>query len=185
MVVSQMNVLRTQNRRPVPGVSSRGMKPHDPATQTSATLTVSLEPATGGDMPRVLDWMRELYGHERIPFEELTLETTLRELLGNPAYGRVFLVCADGRAVGYALVCLGFSVEHGGRVALLDELFVQPAARGRGVGSIVLRLLQSACRKLGARTLVLEVHGENTRAEALYRREGFDSSGRHLMVRKL
>jgi ribosomal protein S18 acetylase RimI-like enzyme len=161
------------------------MQPHDPSAQTSATLTVALEPATGGDVPRVLEWMRELYAHERIPFEELTLETTLRELLGNPAYGRAFLLYADGRAVGYALVGLGFSVEHGGRVALLDELFVQPATRGRGIGSIVLRLLQSACRKLGARTLLLEVHGENTRAEALYRREGFASNGRHLMVRKL
>lgn len=161
------------------------MQPHDPAAQTSATLTVALEPATGGDVPRVLEWMRELYSHERIPFEELTLETTLRELLGNPAYGRVFLLYADGRPVGYALVALGFSVEHGGRVALLDELFVQPATRGRGVGSIVLRLLQSSCRKFGARTLLVEVHGENTRAEALYRREGFTSNGRHLMVRKL
>lgn len=161
------------------------MQPHDPDAQTSATLTVALEPASGGDVPRVLDWMRELYAGERIPFEELTLETALRELLGNLAWGRVFLLYADGRLVGYALVGLGFSVEHGGRIALLDELFVQPASRGRGIGSIALRLLQSACRKLGARALLLEVHGENTRAEALYRREGFASNGRHLMVRRL
>jgi len=79
----------------------------------------------------------------------------------------------------------GRSVEFGGRSAFLDELYVKPSSRGRGVGSIALRLLQSACRKMGARSLALEVHLENARAEALYRREGFASNGRLLMTRRL
>ena len=52
------------------------MQPHDPAAQTSATLTVALEPATAGDVPRVLEWMRELYAHERIPFASTSPSAT-------------------------------------------------------------------------------------------------------------
>jgi ribosomal protein S18 acetylase RimI-like enzyme len=156
-----------------------------PANETSATLTVSLEPARPADLPTVLAWMRDLYEHEHIPFDPVATEATIRELLDHPELGRVYLLCADRRRVGYAVVALGFSVEFGGRSAFLDELYVKPSSRGRGAGSIALRLLQSACRKMGARSLALEVHQENARAEALYRREGFASNGRQLMTRRL
>ena len=162
-----------------------GMSVHDPVQQTSATLTVALDPATPADVATVLAWMRDLYAHERIAFDRASAEATLRELMDHPEYGRVFLLCADGKTVGYAVVALAFSLESGGRSAFLHELYVRPSSRGRGTGSIALRLLQTACRSMGARSLALEVHLENARAEALFRREGFVSNGRQLMTRRL
>jgi ribosomal protein S18 acetylase RimI-like enzyme len=161
------------------------MPAHDSASQTSATLTVSLEPATPADVPTLLAWMRDLYAHERIAFDAGAAEATLGELLGHPEFGRAYVLFADGKPVGYAVVALAFSLEFGGRSAFLDELYVKPSSRGRGTGSIALRLLQSACTRMGARSLALEVHHENARAEALYRREGFVSNGRQLMTRRL
>lgn len=161
------------------------MPAHDPVQQTSATLTVSLQPAKAADVPTLLAWMRDLYEHERIAFEPGVVETTLGELLRHPELGRVYLLCADGRPVGYAALAFSFSLEFGGRSAFLDELYVRPSSRGRGTGAIALRLLQSACRSSGLRSLALEVHLENARAEALYRREGFASNGRQLMTRRL
>ena len=161
------------------------MPPHDPVHQTSETLTVALDPARPADVPTLLAWMRDLYEQEPIPFDPAEAEATLRELLDHPEHGRVYLLCADGKPVGYAVVALGFSLEFGGRSAFLDELYVRPSSRGRGTGSIALRLLQTACRAMGARSLALEVDLENARAEALYRREGFTSNGRHLMTRRL
>ena len=161
------------------------MPAHDPVRQTSATFTVAVDPVKPADVPTVLAWMRDLYELEHIPFNPTDAETTLRELMDHPEYGRVYLLCADGKPVGYAAVALTFSLEFGGRSAFLDELYVRPSSRGRGTGSIALRLLQTACRSMGARSLALEVHLENTRAEALYRREGFASNGRQLMTRRL
>ncbi len=161
------------------------MSAHDPVQQTSATLTVALDPATPADLATVLAWMRDLYAHERVAFDRDSAEATLRELMDHPEYGRVFLLCADGKPVGYAVVALAFSLEFGGRRALLDELYVRPSSRGRGTGSIALRLLQTACRSMGARSLALEVHLENARAEALFRREGFVSNSRQLITRRL
>lgn len=62
------------------------------------------------------------------------------------AHGQVFRLVADGTPVGYAAVAYGFSLEFGGRNA------------------ITLRLLQDACRRLGARSLALEVNFDNAKA---------------------
>jgi GNAT superfamily N-acetyltransferase len=161
------------------------MRPSEPAAPADSTRTVSLVPAAPADVPTLLPWVQDLYAHERIPFDPAASEATLRELLDNPAFGRVFKLVADGAAAGYAAVALGFSLEFGGRSAFLDELYVRPSSRGQGVGTMALRLLQDACRRLGARSLALEVGLENAGAEALYRREGFSSIGRHLMTRRL
>jgi GNAT superfamily N-acetyltransferase len=157
----------------------------DAESPTNATLTVLLEPVTPDSASQAVAWMRELYEHEGIPFDPAAAQATLGELLAHPDWGRAWLLIADRKPVGYAVVALAFSLEFGGRSAFLDELFVRPSARGRGVGSIALRLLQQACRGLGARSVALEVHLDNARAEALYRREGFVSNGRQLMTRRL
>ncbi len=109
----------------------------------------------------------------------------LRELLARRDLGRVLEIVADGRPVGYAVLALGFSLEFGGRSAFLDELYVEPASRGRGIGAVALRLLQEKSRELGARSLALEISLDNAGAECLYRREGFTSNGRQLMTRRL
>ena len=89
-----------------------------------------------------------------------------------------------GRPVGYVVLTLGFSVEAGGREGCLDELFVVPEARGRGVGRRVLGLVEEEARRLGIRRLFLEVEHGN-RAFELYRRAGFVDHRRSLMSKQL
>jgi GNAT superfamily N-acetyltransferase len=156
-------------------------RPEPPKTSPA----VALEPATATDIPRLLAWTRDFYAHEGIPFDPDRSSLTLQELLDHPDYGRVWTIVREGRPVCYAVVALGFSLEFGGRSAFLDELYVEPASRGTGIGAAALRLLQDACRPLGARSLALEVAFDNPRAEALYRREGFTPNGRQLMTRRL
>jgi GNAT superfamily N-acetyltransferase len=147
--------------------------------------TVSLAPGTPADVSLILPWMQDFYAHERIPFDRAVAERSLLELIDHPAFGRIFKLLGDGAAVGYAAVALGFSLEFGGRAAFLDELYVRPSSRGRGIGTFALRLLQDACRDLGARSLALEVGLDNAGAQALYCREGFSTIGRQLMTRRL
>ena len=153
--------------------------------ESRATLTVTLEEATPADVPALLAWMEDFYAHEGIPFDADRSSPTLLELLDHPAWGQVFVLVANGTPAGYAALAWGFSLEFGGRSAFLDELYVRSVFRGRGIGTIALRLLQDACRRLGARSLALEVNFDNAQAEALYRREGFTSIGRQLMTRRL
>ena len=146
---------------------------------------VSLELATADRVAALLEWMRDFYAHEGIPFDPALSEPVLRELLARPQLGRVLEIVADRRPVGYAVLALGYSLEFGGRSAFLDELYVEPASRGRGIGTVALGLLQETSRELGARSLALEVGLDNPGAERLYRREGFTSNGRQLMTRRI
>ena len=75
--------------------------------------------------------------------------------------------------------------RHGGRDGFLDDFYLAPEARGRGLGRQALEALEREAQALGIRVLHLEVEGGNRRAEGLYRRSGFRDTGRRLMSKRL
>jgi diamine N-acetyltransferase len=84
---------------------------------------------------------------------------------------------------GDAYPSVGFAILQGCRnphqSIELKRIVLQPEVQGRGVGSACLRwLAQMAFRDLGAHRFWLDVKARNTRAQALYRREGFIEEGR-------
>jgi ribosomal protein S18 acetylase RimI-like enzyme len=90
-----------------------------------------------------------------------------------------------GVTAGYAALTFGWSLEWGGRDAFMDELFVEAAQRGQGLGRAALRALMEEARALGVRALHLEVEASNPAGQALYRSEGFSGSDRQLLSRRL
>jgi ribosomal protein S18 acetylase RimI-like enzyme len=76
-------------------------------------------------------------------------------------------------------------MEYGGRDAFIDDLFIRPAFRGKGLGRSALAEVRSAALSLGVRALHLEVGRDNSAAQALYRRAGFEDSGRQLLTLRL
>ena len=87
-----------------------------------------------------------------------------------------------GQTVGYVVVCHGYSIEYGGVTGFLDELYLLPAARGRGIGSATLRFLRKESGRRGWVSLLLEVVRGNRKAARLYARRGFADHGRTLMT---
>jgi len=136
------------------------------------------------DAELVLELMREFAATQRYPLRD-TAAHALRELLTSPAVGRVWLVEADGSAVGYIVLTFGFSLEYGGRDAFVDELFVLSSWRGRGLGKAALSFALSEASRLGVRAVHLEVERANPSAQQLYRSSGFESNDRDLMTKRL
>ena len=66
-----------------------------------------------------------------------------------------------------------FSLEHGGRAAWLDELYVMPEHRGSGIGTMLLHEVRVAARAGGALAMDLEVEAGHERVSSLYERHGF------------
>jgi RimJ/RimL family protein N-acetyltransferase len=66
-----------------------------------------------------------------------------------------------------------WTFEHGGRVAWLDELYVVPERRSRGIGRAMVARALAAAREAGCRAVDLEVDADHERAEHLYARHGF------------
>jgi GNAT superfamily N-acetyltransferase len=145
-------------------------------------MNFDLRDAGVNDLDLVLDLMQGLYASDHIPFDPARARRALLELLADSSLGRVCLAEAEGEAIGYAALTWGYSLEFGGRYALLDELFLREAHRGRGAGRQLLDFLAALCRGLGVQALRLEVERANRGARNLYTRMGFELHDRDLMT---
>jgi len=112
------------------------------------------------------------------------LSEAVRVPLTDPTRGAIFLAF-DPEPIGVAVMAFAWTLEHGGLVAWLDELFVVPACRGRGVGRRLLLRILDAAREAGCRAVELEVEAEHARAAHLYAREGFAPLSRRRWSRRL
>ncbi len=118
---------------------------------------------------------------------DLPLEALREAVLGllvDPSRGAV-LVAYDPDPIGVAVLAYTWTLEHGGRVAWLDELFVAANHRDRGIGRAMLRRALQIAAAAGCRAVDLEVDAEHERAEHLYEREGFQRVSRHRWARAL
>ncbi len=101
------------------------------------------------------------------------LESRLRVLLAGDA---MFAILAGTPAIAVALVTLRPNVWYSGPVALLDELYVVPDLRGRGVGSAVMDLLVSVARERSVGLIEINVDEGDVDAQRFYERHGFSAT---------
>jgi GNAT superfamily N-acetyltransferase len=116
-----------------------------------------------------------------------TLAVAIDGVLEDPRRGRLLLARreGDGVALGVAYISFIWSIEHGGHSAWLDELYVVPAERSRGLGQQLLDAVVAAARADGCFAIDLEVATDQSRAERLYERNGFRCHQRRRWVRVL
>lgn len=98
------------------------------------------------------------------------LAARLRVLLAGDT---TFAVLAGTPAVAVALVTLRPNVWYAGPVALLDELYVVPPLRGRGIGSAVLGHVVVVARSRGVDLVEINVDEGDVDAQRFYERHGF------------
>jgi GNAT superfamily N-acetyltransferase len=110
------------------------------------------------------------YREHEIEMGGARLKKAMLELV-KPAKGAL-LITDD--ASGVAALTWQFSIERGGRVAWLEELYVLPARRGEGLGKLLIDAAAREARKAGCLSLELEVVRGHERAAKLYLREGFE-----------
>jgi GNAT superfamily N-acetyltransferase len=110
-----------------------------------------------------------------VPMTLAKARGTLAALRAAPSRG-VAVVCEDaGHLVAYALLCAFWSNEVGGALCVIDELYVAPAWRGRGLATAFVADLRDRRTPWfeDAVALELEVTPDNRRARRLYERLGF------------
>ncbi len=137
------------------------------------------------DIGALISMMREFYAIDAYPFDQAIARRALADLIRDPALGRVWLVEEGDAAIGYVVLTFGYSLEFHGRDAFVDELYLRPSHRGRGLGTRALRLVEETCRERGIHAVHLEVERTNVAARELYRKLGFKDHDRHLMTRWL
>jgi ribosomal-protein-alanine N-acetyltransferase len=110
---------------------------------------------------------------ENACFSDPWSETSFRQALENPGvFFRVATEGADGAVVGYVVAWFA------GGEGEIANVAVAPAARGRGIGGLLLDAAIAAAAEHGAEALYLDVRESNARARALYDSRGFVEVGR-------
>ena len=104
---------------------------------------------------------------------EAVLADRLRRLLPG---GDVVALLGGEPAVGLALVTLRPNVWYEGPVGLLDELYVAPAHRSRGLGTLLLQAAEQVVRERDGEALEINVDGDDVDARRFYERHGYRNS---------
>ena len=148
----------------------------------SAALTL----ATPEHLERLSPLVAAFHTEEGIEMSDEARHAGLAPLLDGIPHGCAYLIGPPRAPIGYIVITFGWSIEFGGLDAILDELYIRPGVRGRGIATEALLTLPNALAAGGLKAIHLEVDHDNTAAIALYRRAGFEPRERYMfMSRKL
>lgn len=144
-----------------------------------------IKPVTRKDKEVFTSLMREFYNSHAVlhPLPDGMYDRVFQALLRS-AVGRGYLIADnDQNTAGYAVVSSAFSVEAGGEILWIEDIYLRPEFRGKGLAKEFFAFAESsfpsACR------LRLEVEKSNLSAVALYRRLGFTELDYMQMIKDL
>ena len=144
-------------------------------TLPAATPGFALRDAAPPDAGLILALIRELAEYERLAHEVVATEETLREQLFGPRPAAEVVLATDvttGEAAGFALYFQNFSTFLARPGLYLEDLFVRPAYRRRGLGKLLLRTLGQRAVARGCGRFEWSVLDWNADAITFYRSLG-------------
>lgn len=132
--------------------------------------TLRITPATESDVSVILSFVRKLADYEKLSHLVVATEDNIREhVFGANPVAEVLLACWDEEAVGFALYFRNFSTFLGQPGIYLEDLFVDPAQRGKGIGKALLARLAKIAVERGYGRLDWAVLDWNTPSIEFYR----------------
>jgi GNAT superfamily N-acetyltransferase len=139
--------------------------------------------ANRSDVPLLVSLMAEFYAEAGYPLNQEAAASAFAAIISDERLGYIWVIQEQHQDVGHLVVCLRFAMEYGGMIACLDDLYVQPASRNKGLGSAALTELSRFCETTGIRSMTVEVGHDNAPAQVVYRKAGFgEAPGRQLLV---
>lgn len=132
-----------------------------------------VKPATVKDVPLILSFIKELADYEKLLHEVVATEAILTEtLFGDHARAEVIIGYLNHQPVGFALYFYNFSTFLGRPGIYLEDLFVRPEAREKGIGQRILSYLAHLAKQRNCERLEWWVLDWNETAIGFYNRIG-------------
>jgi GNAT superfamily N-acetyltransferase len=140
--------------------------------------------ATPADVPLILSLVRALAEYERAPHAVVATEgDLLRDGFGPNPYYTCLIAEFDGRPAGFAFFFFDYSTWIGRPGIYLEDIFVYPELRGRGIGKALLKRVAAIALEKGCARLKWAVLDWNTPAIDFYRAMGAEVQKEWLYVR--
>jgi GNAT superfamily N-acetyltransferase len=137
--------------------------------------TITIQPATEADVPVIREFIRGLAEYEKLTHHFVATEEDLRRtLFGARPYAEVLIARNADEPVGFALFFHSYSTFLAQPGIWLEDLFVLPAMRSRGIGKALLRAVAKIARERQCGRMEWSVLDWNEPAIAFYRRVGAD-----------
>ena len=133
---------------------------------------VRVRPARPDESALLAEMANDLNEHVGIFGRPFTAERVRADGFGPGAAFTPMVAELDGAVVGYVFFTLGYNTDIAARAMWLHDIFVTPAARGKGVGHALMATVAAETVRLGGRSLEWGVHTANTGALEFYRRLG-------------
>ena len=140
-------------------------------------MHLEIERATPGDLEALLP----LVSAYRVFYEQRPDATRERALIARhleSGTSTVFIARDGDRAVGFVQLFQTYSTVALGPQLILEDLFVDPIARGAGVAAKLLERAQAYAREIGSTGMFLETAMDNAAAQRVYERAGWTREGR-------
>lgn len=133
--------------------------------------------ATVRDIPRLCELLQVLFSQEAEFRPDAARQVEgLRQIIEHPEIGHILVLCDRDSILGMVNILFTISTALGGRVALLEDMVVDPDRRGRGAGSQLLQAAIAFARDAGCLRITLLTDRANEAAQRFYRRHGFADS---------
>jgi GNAT superfamily N-acetyltransferase len=111
-------------------------------------MKLNIERATERDIPAIVRLVRQLAEYEKLEHAMVSREDDFRRALFGPQRNvDALMAFADDTAVGLALYFYNFSTFQGRRGIYLEDIYVEPEYRGRGIGSALLKRLAKIAKE--------------------------------------
>jgi GNAT superfamily N-acetyltransferase len=149
-------------------------------------VSIELGAATREDLPQLVALLGVLFSQEAELVPDDAKQTrALEKILSDESVGRIHVARDAGKVIGMASLIYGISTAEGGLAASFEDFVVLPGYRGKGIGAALLQHVIGEAKKQGVLRLMLLTDKQNKRAQALYRKLGFDESTMKAMRLKL
>ena len=132
-----------------------------------------IEVMTKEHAEEVIEMMRTFYASPAVHTNgsEEIFQNDVRNCINDSPYLEGYVFIEDDRLLGYAMVAKSFSTEYGKPCIWIEDIYIKPEYRGRGLGSRFFSFIEA---KYPEALLRLEVEEENERAVYVYRKNGFE-----------
>ena len=137
-------------------------------------MKIVIRKMTEADRPEIMEMMRVFYASEAVLTNgsDEIFSADIDECVGESPYAEGYVFESLGEIVGYSMLAKSYSTEYGKRCIWIEDIYIRPEFRGKGLGTSFLKFVEDRYRNWAVR-LRLEAEEENERAIRLYEKCGF------------